>query len=60
MEEESSTHKDQQSGENSNTKASNAMAENLADDALNSKTIVDYNGTNINVTNIDGVNDTNA
>lgn len=36
------------------------MAENLADDALNSKTIVDYNGTNINVTNIDGVNDTNA
>ena len=58
LEDESNTKKDQQS--DPDAKKTSALAENIADDALNSKTIVDYNGTNVNVTNIDGVSDTNA
>jgi hypothetical protein len=42
------------------TRQTKAIAENISDDALSSKTIVDYNGTNIDVTNIDGLNETKA
>lgn len=35
-------------------KKTNALAENLAAEALNSKTVLEYNGNNIDVTNIDG------